>query len=190
MRLDSWLAALLLVAPVAAGAASEKAQPEADDGMDVYFRDSDLSALSAQDVETYPADEAGESRRLGRAFPDAEAGESRRLGRAFPDAPPQIPHSVEDMLPITASDNECINCHHPDNAASEADAPIPRSHFRRAVMREGKKSEPMAWMVEKYVDTEDLAGRRYSCTMCHTPQATNVKTPASGFVTLERDSAD
>lgn len=175
MRRNPWLAALLLVAPLAAGAASEKARPEADDGMDVYFRDSDLSALSVQDVETYTAD---------------EAGESQRLGRAFPDAPPQIPHSVEDMLPITASDNECINCHHPDNAASEADAPTPKSHFQRAVMREGKKNEAMAWKVEKYVDAGDLAGTRYDCTMCHTPQATDVKTPASGFVTLKRDSSE
>jgi cytochrome c-type protein NapB len=175
MRRNPWLAALLLLAPLATGAAAEKNRPEANDGLDVYFRDSDLDALSDQDAETYPAD---------------EAGESRRLGRAFPDAPPQIPHSLEDMLPITASDNECINCHHPDNAASEADAPIPRSHFRQAVMRRGKKGEPMAWMVEKYVDTEDLAGRRYDCTMCHTPQATNVKTPASSFVTLERDSGE
>ena len=90
MRRNPWLAALLLVAPLAVGAASEKARPEADDGMDVYFRDSDLSALSTQDLETYTAD---------------EAGESQRLGRAFPDAPPQIPHSVEDMLPITATIN-------------------------------------------------------------------------------------
>ena len=173
MRLESWFAALLLAAPLAAGATAEKVSSEPDDGLDVYFRDSDLGALSAQDVETYPAE---------------EAGESQRLGRAFPDAPPQIPHSVEDMLPITAGDNECINCHHPDNAASEADAPIPKSHFQRAVMREGKKNEAMAWTVEKYVDAGDLAGTRYHCTMCHTPQATNVKTPASEFVTLKRDS--
>ena len=134
MRRNPWLAALLLLVPLAAGACTEKARPGADDGMDIYFRDSDLSDLSDQDVETYPAD---------------EAGESQRLGRAFPDAPPQIPHSVEDMLPITASDNECINCHHPDNTASEADAPIPRSHFQRAVMRGGKKYLAMAWTVEK-----------------------------------------
>jgi cytochrome c-type protein NapB len=174
MRLDPWLAALLLAAPLAAGAA-EKARPEADDGMDVYFRDSDLSALSAQEVETYPAD---------------EAGESQRLGRAFPDAPPQIPHSVEDMLPITASENACIDCHHPDNVASAEDAPIPKSHFQRATMRKGKKNEAMVWKVDKYVDAGDLAGTRYECTMCHTPQATNVKTPASGFVTLKRDSGE
>jgi cytochrome c-type protein NapB len=175
MRRNPWLAALLLAAPLAAGAAADKASPEADDGLDVYFRDTDLSALSAQDVETYTAD---------------EAGESQRLGRAFPDAPPQIPHSVEDMLPITASDNECINCHHPDNAAGPEDAPIPRSHFQRAVMRKGKKNEAMAWTVEKYEDAGDLAGTRYHCTMCHTPQATNVKTPNSEFVTLKRDSGN
>jgi cytochrome c-type protein NapB len=175
MRLESWLVALLLAAPLAAGAAAEKASSEADDGMDVYFRDSDLSALSAQEVERYTAD---------------EAGESQRLGRAFPDAPPQIPHSVEDMLPITASDNECINCHHPENTAGPEDAPIPQSHFQRAVMRKGKKKESMVWKVDKYEDAGDLAGTRYECTMCHTPQATNVDTPDSEFVRLERESND
>ncbi|HEY5656386.1 MAG TPA: nitrate reductase cytochrome c-type subunit [Myxococcota bacterium] len=175
MRRNPWLAAPLLALALAMGAAAEKNHAEVDDGVDVYFRDSDLSALSHQDLETYPAD---------------EAGESQRLERAFPDAPPQIPHSVEGMLPITASDNECINCHHPDNAASEADAPIPKSHFQRPVMRSGKQGEPMVWMVEKYADTKDLPGTRYNCTMCHAPQATNVKTPASGFVTLKRTPAE
>jgi len=139
--------------------------------MDVYFRDVDLVALSDQDLPAYP---------------EAEAGDSATLGRAFPDAPPQIPHSVEDMLPISATDNACLDCHDPENVASEADRPIPKSHFERPVMRKGKKGEPMVTIVAKYKEDESLPGTRYNCTMCHTPQATNVDTPRSNFVVLER----
>jgi cytochrome c-type protein NapB len=90
------------------------------------------------------------------------------------------------MLPITAADNECINCHHPDNTASEADRPIPKSHFERAVMRKTKKGNPMVFVVAGYEKSDDLAGSRYNCTMCHTPQATNVNTPRNKFIALEQ----
>ena len=33
-----------------------------------------------------------------------------------------------------------------------------------------------------YEKTEDLAGMRYNCTMCHTPQASNVKMLGNRFV--------
>jgi cytochrome c-type protein NapB len=171
VRPSSWLVVLFSVTALAAGAAADRENGEVDDGLDVYFRDVDLVALSDQDLPTYP---------------EAEAGESITLGRAFPDAPPQIPHSVEDMLPISATDNECIDCHHPDNVASEADRPIPKSHFVRPVMRKGKKGEPMATIVAGYKEGENLSGARYNCIMCHTPQATNVDTPRSSFVVLER----
>jgi cytochrome c-type protein NapB len=139
---------------------------EVDDGLDVYFRDVDLGELSDQSLATYL---------------EAEPGESDLLERAFPGAPPQISHGVEDMLPITADDNECVECHHPDNVASEEDAPIPKTHFERAVMGEGKKGGAMVWVVKTYQEGDDLAGSRYNCTMCHAQQAVNVKTPRSLF---------
>jgi cytochrome c-type protein NapB len=133
---------------------SNKAK-EDDDGIDVYFRDVDLSALSGQEVAKYSA---------------------------FPGAPPQIPHAVEDMYPITLDDNECLECHHPENAVEGDDIPLPESHFDRPVMAKGKTDEAMAWVVKGYEKAKDLPGTRYGCNICHTPQATNVRTPKTTFI--------
>ena len=153
----------LLLIPLLLSAATK----EADDGIDVYFRDADLGALADQALPSYP---------------DIDAGDSKLIERDFPDAPPQIPHTVEDMYPITAGDNECLNCHHPENAVSKEDSPLPESHFKRAVMARGAKGEPMVWVVADYETAKDVVGSRYNCSMCHTTQATNVDTPKNSFV--------
>jgi nitrate reductase (cytochrome), electron transfer subunit len=167
--------ALAIAVAIAAGAHAAGPTKEVNDGIDVYFRDADFGALSDQAVATYPS---------------TDAGDAALLPRAFPDAPPQIPHSVEDMLPITADDNECLNCHDPENATSKADAPLPESHFIRPVMAEGKKGSPMAWVVQKYEKGPAVYGARYNCVMCHTPQATNARVLDSNFVRLERGAAE
>ncbi len=148
-------------------------EAEVDDGVDMYFRDVDLSAASPQHLETYI---------------DVEPGESMLLERAYPGAPPQISHTVEDMLPVKGNDNECIECHHPDNVTGEEDAPIPESHFKYPVMAKGKKNEPMISKVGGYKKGDDVWGARFNCTMCHTPQATNVKTPRSTFIREKEES--
>ncbi|MBW2269909.1 MAG: nitrate reductase cytochrome c-type subunit [Deltaproteobacteria bacterium] len=165
-RHNYWL--LIALLPFLAAGASEK---EADDGLDIYFRDVSLAAISDQALEVYP---------------ESEAGESKLIERAFPDAPPQIPHTVEDMFPITTDDNECMECHHPENAIGKEDLPLPKSHFSRAVMGKGGKTEGMVWVVKGYEDAKDVVGDRYNCDMCHTPQATNVDTPSSTFIRLQR----
>jgi cytochrome c-type protein NapB len=109
------------------------------------------------------------------------AGESKLMDRSFSDAPPLIPHTVEDMLPIYADENECLECHHPDNVTSKDDLPLSDTHFERPVIVEGKKNEPMRNKVDRYEKAVDLFGARYNCTMCHAPQAGNVKTPKSLF---------
>jgi cytochrome c-type protein NapB len=159
---------------LAAGGAAGGEPAEVDDGIDVYFREADLGALAGQDLALYI---------------ETEAGESLALERSFPDAPPQIPHSVEDMLPITGTDNECLECHHPDNVASEEDQPVPKSHFQRAVMAKGKRGQGMVWVVQGYEKADDVVGSRYHCDMCHAPQATNVRTPKTDFVTVKPPAA-
>ena len=57
--------------------------------------------------------------------------------------------------------------------------------FQRAVMARGKPGDSMAWVVERYVKAKDVVGSRYNCSMCHTPQASNVRTPRNGFVRVE-----
>ena len=161
-KLVAWTLALL--APVLmAPSEAQEGMAEVDDGLDVYFRDVDLGAMSPQPLELYG---------------DADPGDAGTLPRAFETAPPQILHTVEDMS-ITSGSNDCLDCHHPDNALSEEDAPIPEFHFETAVMAEGQPGEAMVWKVQGYKKGDDVAGSRFNCTMCHTPQAVNVKTPGS-----------
>jgi cytochrome c-type protein NapB len=166
----SGLVALLVLPALMAASAARDTEKETDDGLDVYFRDADLAALSDQELEKYI---------------DVDAGESQLLGRDFPDAPPQIPHTVEDMLPIVFGDNACLDCHHPENTESEEDSPLPETHFERAVMAKGKPGDPMIWVVQGYEKAKDVVGSRFECSICHTPQATNVDTPTSSFVRIE-----
>ena len=134
---------------------------ETDDGLDVWYRDADLSALSDAPATVYVAD---------------EAGESTLVDRAFPGAPPSIPHTTDGMLPIFGDENECLECHHPDNTMSKKDAPVPESHFHEAVLGvgEGSSQEGMLWTVKGYSKADDVSGARYNCVMCHTPLATGV----------------
>jgi ferredoxin-type protein NapH len=155
------LLALVLMAP----SEGQEGMAEVDDGVDVYFRDVDLGAMSSQPLALYG---------------DADPGDAGTLPRAFETAPPQILHTVEDMS-ITSGSNDCLDCHHPDNTAGEEDAPIPESHFQAAVMAKGQPGEAMVWKVQGYKKEDDVAGTRFNCTMCHTPQAMNVKTPGSLF---------
>jgi cytochrome c-type protein NapB len=162
-RTNCWL----LVALLTLGAGAQKQNAEPNDGLDLYFRDADLFAVTDQGAPDYP---------------DSEPGESKRVPHDFPDAPPQIMHHLEDMLPITLDENECLDCHHPENAIEKTDLPLPKSHFRAPVMGKGGPNDAMTWVVKGYKKTKDIAGARYNCTMCHAPQATNVKQPKNRFV--------
>jgi nitrate reductase cytochrome c-type subunit len=178
-RSDFWLLAALAAVFVpgaflgACAGTTEEGSPKdapmsasgAGDGIVVFFRDASLESLSDQALPEYP---------------DADAGESTKIARDFPDAPPQVPHAVEDMYPITLANNECLECHLPENATG-GDVPLPESHFKAPVMGEGAAHEPMIWVVKDYRQTQGLAGARYNCNMCHTPQATNVSTPKNRF---------
>ena len=44
-------------------------------------------------------------------YNDIRPKKSKALPRAYPGAPPQIPHRVDDALPIMAGDNLCLDCH-------------------------------------------------------------------------------
>ncbi|MBW2395677.1 MAG: nitrate reductase cytochrome c-type subunit [Deltaproteobacteria bacterium] len=161
LRLAGLLAPLLLL-----GAGAGDLKKEAEDGLDVYFRDTALEELAKQQLAS---------------FPDTEAGESKKLGRSFPDAPPQVPHAVENMLPIFSDENECLDCHHPENAISKKDVPIPKTHFKRAVMSAGGTKDSMVWVVKGYEESTDLDGARYNCNMCHVARSGNAKVIGSSF---------
>lgn len=108
-----------------------------------------------------------------------EAGDATRLPRVFQGAPPQVPHSLDGLLPITKDENPCFACHLP-NMAGDDDVPIPASHFARAKVMVASRAEagPGAGAALSYVtgyaQDEDLPGARYNCVQCHTPVAENV----------------
>ena len=113
-------------------------------------------------------------------------GSSQRFARSYVNAPPLIPHSVDGLLPITASNNSCLGCHMPESAKGVGATPIPASHFasfrpdtkigeKGEVIKEGKavvNSADIKVVVKK--GTSKLNPARYNCSQCHVPQA-NIK---------------
>ncbi len=89
-------------------------------------------------------------------YTEEAPGTGKVLPTSYPTAPPQIPHSVEDFVPITKDHNACMDCHAPDVAKDMGAVPVPESHYIDPIT--GKK-------------LNHLAGARYMCTTCHAPQA-------------------
>ncbi len=84
----------------------------------------------------------------------AAPGANARLPRPYPIAPPRIPHSIADFLPLTLRSNGCLDCHALD---AGADAPeLPASH------RTDQRNSPSR------VDGT-VAGARFLCLACHVP---------------------
>ena len=44
-------------------------------------------------------------------YPTTKAGESDRIAKSYHTAPPMVPHTVAEYLPITMETNECMECH-------------------------------------------------------------------------------
>ncbi len=158
------VAVLVLPLLLVGGSKKDKAGTGPSD-VDVYFRSTEIGELAPQTVVKYEG---------------ADPGESKLLGRAFPGAPPQIPHSLEDLLPITTDENSCIDCHLPENLADGGVA-IPSSHFDRPLIVAGGPGEGARNKVEGYEKSKELSGRFYACNICHVDQAEGVDTPANRF---------
>jgi cytochrome c-type protein NapB len=112
-------------------------------------------------------------------------GSSKRFARAYVNAPPMIPHSVEGLLPITRSNNQCLGCHMPEAAKGVGATAIPASHFTdfrpKTEMKDGKivkdgkaVNNTTDVVVAKFKKLDKLNPARYNCSQCHAPQA-NVK---------------
>ena len=119
-------------------------------------------------------------------FSKAAPGTAKKIERSYVNAPPLIPHSVEGLLPITASSNQCLGCHMPDVAKSVGATPIPESHFtdfrpkttldkEGRIVKDGKVVENTSDIkIAKFRKMKKLNPARYNCSQCHVPQA-NVK---------------
>jgi nitrate reductase (cytochrome), electron transfer subunit len=90
-------------------------------------------------------------------YSSVDPGESARYERAYENAPPMIPHSIADLLPITTEYNLCIECHMPVEAIEMGATPIPQSHFVNLRTQQDLKGK--------------LYQGRFFCSQCHTPQA-------------------
>ncbi len=124
-----------------------------------------LSASAVQD-EAIPDDDIGLSK--GSVFDTPEpavfeygskdAGTvGKRAARSYNSAPPMIPHTTQDMVPITRDFNLCKDCHaQPDMIGKKITAgvpvPAPVSHYEN-------------------VKAGELYMGRWNCTQCHRPQA-------------------
>jgi len=104
------------------------------------------------------------------AFNSVDPGESEIRSRPNSEFPPVIPHSVEDIDPISRTENPCMDCHGPE-AAIYSDAPaVPPSHqvdLRRSPDSQG----------------DEVVGARWVCTSCHvaqTDEAALVNNSSSG----------
>ncbi len=94
-------------------------------------------------------------------YSDGKPGYNDPLPRAWEEAPPQIPHRVEEFLPVTAEDNQCLDCH---DVPKYMDKP-------KNMDRTRKSKSPMPEEHYASSDMDELAGARFNCTQCHVPQS-------------------
>lgn len=83
-----------------------------------------------------------------------EPGDAAPIARAFPGAPPEIPHAVTDLLPITRDENLCVDCHFVDPEDADGMPAIPRDHL-------------IDWRNAPGEVRDEVAGARWVCTSCH-----------------------
>ena len=92
-----------------------------------------------------------------------EPGENHGLERSYHTAPPMIPHTVKEYLPITTR-NQCLSCHlnPPKSLVKKSITVVPQSHFKN---REGKD------VGGTLASVRQIYGGYWNCSMCHAPQA-------------------
>ena len=141
-----WVSALLAVMlSASAGAVENQAIPD------------DSIGLSKTSVYDDPSPIVVE-------FKGKDPGANKRMDKSYYTAPPMVPHSTKDFVPVTKESNLCKDC-----------------HVQPAMI--GKKLEPgmpVPAPASHYVDVkkEELYMGRWNCVQCHREQA-DVKTLVS-----------
>jgi cytochrome c-type protein NapB len=91
-------------------------------------------------------------------YGNADAGSvGKRSERSYMTAPPMIPHTTKDMVPITLEQNLCRDC-----------------HVQPALIGQKiTKGMPVPAPVSHYVDVKagEMYMGRYNCIQCHREQA-------------------
>ncbi|HEC1787875.1 TPA: nitrate reductase cytochrome c-type subunit [Campylobacter lari] len=94
---------------------------------------------------------------LDAKYSQTMAGESVLIERSYENAPPLIPHTLDEMLPITKDNNICLSCHDQSVAKDVGATPLPKSHY---------------YDFRKNKSTKDVISEaRFNCTQCHVPQS-------------------
>jgi len=87
-------------------------------------------------------------------FNAVDPGDGEIQARSNAEFPPVIPHSVQDLGPISLSENPCLDCHNADVAEDMGAVEVPASH------RMDLRNSP-----GEFGDT--VTGARLVCTSCH-----------------------
>jgi cytochrome c-type protein NapB len=111
----------------------------------------DAIGLSKTSVYDVPAPAVTE-------YGNADVGTvGKRSERSYMTAPPMIPHTTKDMVPITRDSNLCKDCH------------VQPGLLGMKIT----KGMPVPAPVSHYADVKagDLYMGRWNCIQCHAPQA-------------------
>jgi cytochrome c-type protein NapB len=149
--------------------------------------------LGLRKTDLYSEDKAsGDKTDYSRPAP----GNSTKFERAYRDAPPMIPHSVDGLLPITKTNNQCLGCHLPAVASSVGATAISQTHFTNyrptTVMKDGnvlKEGKIVGTELKNVSDikiakakkSDTLYQGRFNCTQCHAPQSKTKTDVANTF---------
>lgn len=144
------LAAVLLLASAATLLAVGNSTPD---------RDLSLSKTSVFEIPEPAAEQKNTS----------EPGEHAAVPADFPEQPPLVPHGINDWMPITLTENQCIDCHGVEEKVEGEATPIPRSHYVDL------RNAP-----DKVTDA--VVGARYNCVTCHTAPGSNAPLVGNSFV--------
>lgn len=87
-----------------------------------------------------------------RAYLGRKPGAQKNIARTFVGQPPLIPHAVENFDEVTLQENQCIECHGPENYRKKNAPRVGDAHFR-----DGKPGG-------------ELSAARHACQVCHVPQ--------------------
>ncbi len=178
--------------PAATKAAVQKSQPVVQKSIEVVEEASskpDNSVLSSESISDvslglrktnlFSEEDTAADR---TEYISSAPGTSQKIKRAFENAPPMIPHSVKDLLPITKNNNACLGCHMPNVAEAAKATPIPPSHFTnfRPMTELGASGEVLkeGLAISNTSDIKIVARKldklypgRYNCSQCHAPQS-------------------
>ena len=141
MKILTILAALGLMAATTAGIAADSS---AIDELNMGLSKTSVFDTPTPNVYTYS---------------DAKPGYNDRLAKSWDELPPQIPHKVEEFLPVVMDDNQCLECHD-----------VPKYIGKPYNMDRTKKSKsPMSKDHYASEDLDEVSGARFNCMQCHLP---------------------